>query len=180
MPRPVIIVEYDPQWPILYGEEKLRIIEAVGHKVLAIEHIGSTAVLGLGAKPIIDIMAGVRKATDAEECLPLLRDIGYTDVTPEPEEEDWHYCLGKGPHTDAELSATYHLHLVNFMSDHWKKHLLFRDFLRTHPEVAQQYYELKKKLAAKHGSDRNAYTEAKTPFIELVIAQARQQITSLI
>ena len=174
MPSPVIIVEYDPQWPILYEEEKLRILEAVGHKVLAIEHIGSTAVPGLGAKPIIDIMAGVRKAADAEECLPLLRNIGYTDVTPQPEEPDWHYCLGKGPHT-GPYTAAYHLHLVKFMSEHWKKHLLFRDFLRTHPELAQQYYELKKKLAAKHGSDRNAYTEAKTPFIESLVAQARQQ-----
>lgn len=61
---------------------------------------------------------------------------------------------------------------MRFESEHWEKHLLFRDYIRTHPDVAQQYYEIKKKLAAKHGTDRAAYTEAKTSFIETVIAQA--------
>lgn len=167
MPRPVVIVDYDPQWPILYEEEKRLILEAVGHKVLAVEHIGSTAVRGLGAKPIIDMMTGVHKPSDADECLPLLQDIGYTSVTPQPEDPDHYYCLGKGPH-----SVVYHLHLMKFGSYSWEKHLLFRDHLRTHPDVAQQYCEIKKKLAAKHGSDRAAYTEAKTSFIEHVIAQA--------
>lgn len=171
MPSPVIIVEYDPQWPILYEEEKRRILEAVGHKVLAIDHIGSTAVPGLGAKPIIDIMAGVHQLADADECLPCLQKIGYIDVTPEPENPEWYYCLGKGPH-----STGYHLHLVKFMNDHWRRHLLFRDFLRTHPEVAQQYYELKKKLALEYGSDRVGYTNAKTSFIESATARALQSM----
>jgi len=177
LPRPVIIVSYDPQWPILYEEEKRHILEAVGRKVLAIEHIGSTAVPGLGAKPIIDIMAGVHQFADAEECLPLLQLLGYDDVTPQPGDSEWYYCLGKGKGHQGE--HTYHLHLVKFMSEHWEKHLLFRDFLRTCPEVAQQYYELKKKLAEKHGSNREAYTEAKTPFIESVVAQARQYTSQI-
>ena len=169
MPSPVVVVDYDPQWPTLYEEEKRLILEVVGHKVLAVEHIGSTAVPGLGAKSIIDIMAGVEQAADADECVLLLQDIGYDAVTPQPETPDWYYCLGKSPH-----SVGYHLHLVRFGSDHWEKHLLFRDYLRTHPDVAQQYYEIKKKLAAKHRSDRPAYTEAKTSFIETVIAPARK------
>jgi len=174
--RPVIIVGYDFQWPILYEEEKRRILEAIGHKVLAIEHIGSTAVPGLGGKPIIDMMAGVCQSADAEECLPLLQPLGYDDVKewPQPGNPEWYYVLtrlGK----NREKAIAYHLHLVKFMSKHWEKHLLFRDFLRTHPEVAQQYYELKKKLAEKHGSNREAYTEAKTTFIESVVTQARQQ-----
>ena len=176
MPHPVIIADYDPQWPILYEKEKRRILEAIGHKaedkVEAVEHIGSTAVPGLGAKPIIDIIVGVHQSIDAEECVPLLRDIGYKDVTPQPEEPDWYYCLGKGPN-----SATYHLHLVKFMSDFWERHLLFRDFLRAHPEIARQYYELKKRLAAKYGSDRMGYIDAKTSFIESVVTQARQSLS---
>jgi GrpB-like predicted nucleotidyltransferase (UPF0157 family) len=169
MAGPVIIVEYDPAWPILYEEEKRRILEAIGHKVLAIEHIGSTAVPGLGAKPIIDIMAGVHQLADADECLAPLQKIGYLDVTPEPDNSEWYYCLGKSPH-----STGYHLHLAKFMSDHWRRHLLFRDFLRAHPKVAQRYYELKKKLSAQYGSDREGYTAAKTSFIGSVIDQARQ------
>ena len=173
MPRPVIIVEYDHQWPILYEEEGRLILGVVGHRVLAVEHIGSTAVPGLGAKPIIDMMAGVHRPSDADDCVPLLREIGYTDVTPEPEDPDWYYCLGKGPH-----SVGCHLHLMKFGSDSWERHLLFRDYLRTHPHVAQQYYETKRKLAAKLGFDRAAYTEAKTSFIESVIARARRDCTS--
>lgn len=173
MPRPVIIVDYDPRLPTLYEEEKRRILEAIGHRVIAIEHIGSTAVPGLGGKPIIDIMAGVLQSTDGDECVPLLRDLGYRDVTPQPEEPDWYYCLSKVYHGETVKLENYHLHLVKFMSDHWEKHLFFRDFLRAHPGAAQQYYELKKKLAAKFGSDREGYTEAKMLFIESVIAKAK-------
>ena len=107
MPRPVTIVDHDPQWPILYEEEKSSILEVADQKILAIEHIGSTAVPGLAAKPILDIMAGVEGEADADECVRLLRSIGYDDVTPEPETPDWYYCLGKGFY-----SVGYHLHLA--------------------------------------------------------------------
>jgi len=173
MPGSVIIVNYDPNWPILYEKEKKQILEAVGNKILAIEHIGSTAVPGLGAKPIIDIMAGVRQKTEADECLIPLQKIGYIDVTPEPDNSEWFYCLGKEPH-----SVGCHLHLVKFPSNHWKKQLVFRDYLRSHPNVAEKYYGLKKELSEKYGSDRIGYTEAKTAFIEKVILLAHQQTES--
>lgn len=168
MPNPVVIVDYDPRWPILYEEEKHRILEVVRHKVIAIEHIGSTAVPGLGAKPIVDIMAAVLSSTVADECLPLLEPLGYDDVTPQLGNPDWYYCLGKG----RQGGHVYHLHLVRFNSEHWGKHLLFRDFLRTHTDAAKQYYELKKRLAAEYGSNRIGYTDAKTTFIESTFAQA--------
>lgn len=156
---------------MLYEEERRRVLEAAGRMMLAVEHIGSTAVAGLGAKPIIDIMAGVRGSDDADDCIPALRKIGYNDITVPNENPDWYYCLGKGSH-----SVGYHLHLVRFMSDHWERHLIFRDYLRAHSEVAQQYDELKRKLATRCGSNRTAYTEAKTSFIESIIAQARRQV----
>jgi len=170
MPGPVIIVNYDPNWPTLYEKEKDHILEAIGHKVLAIEHMGSTAVPGLGAKPIIDIMAGVGGKGDADECLLPLQKIGYTDVTPEPDNSEWFYCLGKGAH-----SVGYHLHLVKFPSDRWNRQLFFRDYLRSHPVVAKEYFMLKKKLSKKYGIDRVGYTEAKTAFIEKVILLTYQQ-----
>ena len=175
MLRAVMIVDYDPLWPVLYEEEKHHILEAIGHKIIVVEHIGSTAVPGLGGKPIIDILVGVRRATDAGECVPLLQDLDYKGVTPQPEELDWYYCLSKTYTGETVKLRNYHLHLVKFMSDHWEKHLLFRDFLRTNPDVAQQYYNLKKKLASKYGSNRIGYTDAKTSFIELVVSQARQR-----
>jgi GrpB-like predicted nucleotidyltransferase (UPF0157 family) len=176
MPRPVIIVDYDPHWPILYEQEKSRILKLIGHKASTIEHVGSTAVPGLGGKPIVDIMAGVHNSADAEECVPLLQNLGYVDVAPQPDEPDWYYCLGKTCQVEDVRLSNYHLHLVRFTSYHWEKHLLFRDFLRAHPDAAQQYFRLKKRLAAKHGSDRIGYTEAKTSFIETIVAQARKRL----
>jgi GrpB-like predicted nucleotidyltransferase (UPF0157 family) len=173
MPDLVIIVDYDPGWPVLYEKERKQILEIIGDRILGIEHIGSTAVPGLGAKPIIDIMAGVRDRVNADECLLPLRKIGYTDVTVEPENPEWFYCLGKAPH-----STGYHLHLMKYQSDHWKRHLAFRDYLRSHPEVAKKYFRLKKRLSRKYGTDRVGYTNAKTAFIKNIELTAQQQTTS--
>ncbi|MDQ1281378.1 MAG: hypothetical protein QG670_2643 [Thermoproteota archaeon] len=170
--HPVVIVDYNPKWPVIFEEEKKRILEAAGCKIRAIQHIGSTAVPGLGAKPIVDMMAGVDSSTDADECLSLLCPIGYTDITPEPGNTDWYHCLGK---RDLDNMTYLHLHLMRFLSYDWGRHLLFRDFLRSHNDVAIQYFELKKSLAAKYGADRVGYTNAKTSFIESVVALARFQ-----
>lgn len=170
MPNPVMIVDYDPRWPDIYLEEKERILGAVGEKIKDIEHIGSTAVPGLGAKPVIDIMVSVKDVETAHECVDPLGRIGYTDITPQPLSwnQDWFYCLGKGPH-----STGFHLHLVREGSDHWDGHILFRDYLRAHPETARTYYDLKKRLATEYGADREGYTDAKTSFIESVLVKAR-------
>ena len=114
-------------------------------------------------------MVGLGKIDEANECLPPLEKIGYCEVTPEVDKADWYYCLGKG-----DQNQEYHLHLVTSESEHWKRHIIFRDFLRKNPQFAQQYCNLKKELAAKYGSDRLSYTEAKSAFIESVIAKGRQ------
>jgi GrpB-like predicted nucleotidyltransferase (UPF0157 family) len=166
----VIIFDYDSQWPVLFEEERGRILHAVGQVILAIEHVGSTAVPGLGAKPIVDIMVGVHSLADAKECIEPLGSIGYKY---HPENEDSipeRRYFQKGPNDTP--NQHFHLHMVEIMSDFWKRTLLFRDLLRTHPEEAQQYYQLKKELAVTYGSDRNGYTNAKTSFIESVIGAA--------
>ena len=169
MPAPVVIVDYDPQWPTLYEEERDRILAVVGDLVVAIEHVGSTAVPGLGGKPIIDIMPWVRSLADAERCIEPLEGIGY-EYVPEyndllPERRYFH----KGP----PQGRTHHLHMVEQTGEFWDRHLLFRDWLRTHPQDAQEYYRLKKELAARFGRDREGFTDAKTPFIESIVARAR-------
>lgn len=170
MGRPVRIVDYDPRWQKLYEEEKRRILDVIGHLVVRIEHIGSTTVPNLGAKPTIDVMAAVNHLSNAKKCIEPLQRIGYEyqpghEVTM-PERR----FFRKG---DPPEEQHYHLHMVELTSDFWKRHLLFRDFLHTHPEVAQKYYELKKRLANEYGSDRESYTEAKTSFIESVVSKAR-------
>ncbi len=166
MKQQIIIVDYDPQWPILYEKEKARILAVIGDKVVAIEHIGSTAVPGLGAKPIIDIMVGVHHLAKADECIEPLQGIGY-EYVPEYEVSI--------PERRFFRRSHFHLHVVERTSDFWERHILFRDFLRTHPETARQYHQLKTELAAKFGSDRDAYTAAKTSFIESVVAKARSE-----
>ena len=166
---PVAIAEYDPRWPEVYQEEKARIQGVIGHRVAALEHIGSTAVPGLAAKPIIDIMAGVRQLADAEECIGPLQGIGYQYV---------HHSVVGFPerryfHREAADGQGYHLHMVERGGEFWERHLLFRDYLRAHPRVAAEYEELKREMAGRFGGDRDGYTEAKTSFIRSVEEKAR-------
>jgi len=172
MSRPVRIVDYDPKWSILYEEEKRRILEAVEDIIVMIEHIGSTAVPNTGAKPIIDMIVAVNRLSDAEKCIAPLQRIGY-EYQPEQEiERPERRFFRKGT---PPMEQHYHLHMVELTGDFWKRHLMFRDYLRTHPEVAQEYYKLKKRLADKYGSDREGYTEAKTSFIESIVANAKAE-----
>lgn len=174
--RPVRIVPYDPHWPNDYADERRRILDALGDTLVSLDHIGSTSVPGLGGKPIVDILGGVQNAVDADACLSPLRAIGYDDVTVEPQEPNWHYCLGKRLGLPRPRLLNFHLHLVTHRSAHWEKQLLFRDYLRAHPMVAREYYDLKQRLASRHHSDREGYTTAKTGFINAVVAEARRRI----
>src|SRR3990172_6646682 len=169
MKAPVVIVEYDPRWPTLYEAEASAILGAIGHVIVALEHVGSTSVPGLGAKPIIDILAGVRILADAAQCVEPLQGLGYEYVPEYEPETPGRPYFRKGP----PAGRTHHLHLVEHGGEFWMRHLLFRDYLRAHPEAAHAYYRLKKELAAKFGSDRDGYTEAKTEFIRSVEMQAR-------
>ena len=167
------IWEYDIAWPLKFEEQKADIMNAIGNKVAGIEHIGSTAVPGLGAKPIIDIMVGLRQLSDAKECIEPLRRIGY-EYVPEleaeiPERRYFH----RGPSNVPEKH--YHLHMVEIDGEFWGVQVLFRDYLRTHSDCAREYCELKKDLAAKYRLNREAYTEAKSSFIKSTIAKARNE-----
>lgn len=172
MKPPVVIVAYNPQWPRIYEEEKVRVLKTLGSKALAIEHIGSTSVPGLGAKDIVDMLVGVKDSQFAEKCRVLLESIDYTKVTPQPGHSEWFYCLGKTP----GIVPRYHLHLIKYPSPFWNKHILFRDYLRSHPEVAAEYCELKKNLAEQFGSDRIGYTDAKSGFVEGVLERAVKEL----
>ena len=155
----VVIVDYDPEWPRLFEEERRRLRAALPGAG-AIEHMGSTSVPGLGAKPIIDIMVGVADEAEAHRLQMLLEPAGYLDVTPEPDNAEWFYCLGRGTR-----ELYYHVHLVVEGSSHWRRQLAFRDHLRRNPTVATEYDRLKRRLADDYGEDRRGYTDAKTGFI---------------
>ncbi len=168
----VEIAEYDPAWAAAYERERALIAGALGDLLLAIEHVGSTAVPGLGAKPVIDITVGVHRLADGEKCVRPMEGLGY-EYRGDGEIPGRHYfrkfTRGK---------RTHHLNIVENGGDFWESHILFRDYLRGHPEEARQYYELKVRLAERFGTDRLGYNEAKTEFIESVLAKARAARTA--
>lgn len=172
MSHPVKIIDYDPHWSLLYEKEKRLIPDAIGHIVVRIEHIGSTAVSDLGAKPIIDAIVAVNHLNDAERHIIPLVSIGYEHI-PEYEDEisERRYFHKDKPPKEQH----YHLHMVEPTSDFWEQHPLFRDYLRIHPETAQEYYKLKERLATKYRSDREGYTDAKTAFVESIITKVRTE-----
>lgn len=157
------ILNYNPGWPLRFAEEKAAILEAIGHWVMVIEHIGSTAVPGLGAKPIIDIMVGVRRLAAARYSIAPLAAIGYEYVPQFEDEMPERRYFRKGPQT-----RHFHLHMVELGSEFWQRHLAFRDYLCGHPEAVREYEALKRRLASRYGTDREGYTEAKTKFIRLI------------
>lgn len=170
MGAPIEITDYDPAWPRLFEEEKARILETIGPWVVAVEHVGSTAVPGLGAKAIIDIMAGIRDLSEAPNCIGRLEGLGYEyrpDLEVEMPERRYFRKF------DSLGVRSHHLHMVEDTSDFWGRHLAFRDYLRSRPDQAERYYRLKKELASRFGSDRIGYTEAKTEFIEGALTRAR-------
>lgn len=143
-------------------------LAALGESVLGIEHVGSTAVAGLAAKDIIDILCGVRSRETADGCLGPLAEAGFTDATPCAEDPDWFYCIGKG-----EKPHDTHLHLCVHEGRFWNRHLLFRDFLRREEPARDEYADLKQRLAARYRDQRQAYCDAKTGFIRWCETRAR-------
>lgn len=172
MASPVIIVDYDKAWPAMYEAERARLLRELGSVIIAVEHVGSTAVPGLAAKPIIDIMAGVRHVDDARACLPVLARMGYV-YHPEFEAliPERRFFIKHGP----DDARTHHLHIVEPGTEFWELHILFRDYLRAHRDVAEAYAQLKRRLAAQFAFNRPAYQDAKTDFIQAVEEKARAE-----
>jgi len=114
-------------------------------------------------------MIGIHQLSDAQDCVKPFETIGYEYVPEYNASMPERRYFRKGPN---EPNKHYHLHMVEYGEQFWKRHLLFRDYLRTHPDTASEYYMLKKQLAAKHHQNREAYTNAKTSFIESTISKA--------
>ena len=170
----VVLAEYDPRWPDLFETEKKRILGAIGPRALAIEHVGSTAVPGMPAKPVIDMIVGTRNvAATADDCTAPLQNIGY-EYVPKPALFDRRF-FRRGAWL---LDCMYHLHMVEMDGETWHRYTLFRDVMRAYPDVARSYLELKQQLAAEYRFDRAAYTAAKNWFVEGVIARAGNEFKS--
>ena len=168
-PDPVVIVDHDPCWARAYEVAAGELVAVLEPWVVAIEHIGSTAVPGLAAKPVIDIQVGVRSLDDTAAIVDALRSLGYEYVLElEAELPERRYFRRW-----ADGRRTHQIHLVERANqDWWDRHVAFRDWLRTHPEDRERYAALKRRLAREHPHDLAAYTDGKTAFVQAVERQA--------
>jgi GrpB-like predicted nucleotidyltransferase (UPF0157 family) len=176
----VAVVPYDPDWPRMFEREHDHLRSCLpSDLVKRIEHFGSTAVPGLAAKPIVDILVEVADLDETKKRIaPLLEAQGY----------DYFWRPSSGDSTppfyawfikrDGSGRRTHHIHMVEAHFEHWDR-LLFRDYLIRHPDVAREYGELKTQLSERHDRDRVAYTEAKSEFIAAVTARAKEYFQNL-
>ena len=168
----IIVRNYDPEWPRLFEEERARVQAALGSVVSAVEHVGSTAVPGLAAKPIIDILVGVESLSTARaSCVEPLAALGYTYVA---EYESWlpgELFFRKG----IPGPWTHHAHVMERENPRWSGLILFRDYLRRHLEVARAYATLKEALALVFEDDIGGFRNGKAPFVQAVMEKARRE-----
>jgi GrpB-like predicted nucleotidyltransferase (UPF0157 family) len=162
---PVHIIEYDPAWPERFASERALLERVVAPWLLSgVHHVGSTAVPGLAAKPIVDIMVGVRDLEEARAAIPLLEAESYCYF---PYREYFHWFC-----KPSEAQRDFHMYLIEPTHPQWRARLAFRDRLRADPKMAAEYEALKRRLADEHHGDREAYTDAKTAFVERVVAES--------
>jgi GrpB-like predicted nucleotidyltransferase (UPF0157 family) len=160
----VEIIPYDPAWPQRFLVERDLLSQALREWLVGdIEHIGSTSIPGLAAKPVIDMMAPVQSLVCSEGAIARTVQLGYAYYPYKPDLMHW-FCK------PSPAIRTHHLHLVPAHSRVWRERLAFRDALRSSAALCAEYQALKETLAVQHRRDRDAYTEAKSPFIQRVLA----------
>ncbi|MFB9237197.1 GrpB family protein [Plantactinospora siamensis] len=162
--QPIVISPYDPEWPARYAVQEGRIRLALGERALAVEHVGSTAVPGLPAKDRIDIDLIVTEPADEDAYVPALARVGYTLRTREPHWYE-HRCLWTDDHD-------VNLHVFGPDCDEHLRHLILRDWLRTHPEDRDRYAAAKLRSAAENPMSMGRYVNGKTPVIVEILKRA--------
>lgn len=164
----VKLLPYNKKWAELFEREKRKLNEKLGDLVIDIQHVGSTAIPAVPAKPIIDIAVGVHSTKDVKKLVKPLKELGYKDA-------GWvgvpgvNFLFTKGPGS----RRTHYLHVFKYNGVSWKNDLLFRDYIIKYRGRAKQYVKLKKRLAKSFADDRYKYTAAKAKFITDTIKKAK-------
>jgi GrpB-like predicted nucleotidyltransferase (UPF0157 family) len=167
MPEPIVVVPYDPEWPKLFARLGADLRGALGDVALRIDHIGSTSILGLDAKPVIDVQISVASFEPLDAFRLPLEGLGFGFRADNPD-------LNKRYFREPPGTRRTHIHVRRAGSWPEQLALLFRDYLRAHDEDARRYAELKYRLAVQYRDDRLGYTESKSPFIWETIPKAHR------
>lgn len=168
----VKLSRYSTEWRKLFEQEKRRLKRNFKNVIIAVEHIGSTAVPGVPAKAIIDMNIGVKSLAIARRMKEQFEKLGYehrafiSGRTPEGLRRQVLFCKNSGGR------CTHHVHVTKYGNDYWQEGILFRDYLKRHPAVAREYARLKKRLAEKYPGDRERYTNCKDRFIKQILKLA--------
>lgn len=162
---------YCNEWKTCYEVEKELLLNLLGSNVIDVQHIGSTAVPGLSAKPIIDLMVGIRNLKDGLKLVELLEGQGYEFRGEAGIPGRLYFVKG-----NADF-RTHHLHMVEYQSEFWTNHLLFRDYLIRYKDAAKEYDNIKQRLATQYQFDRIAYTDGKSAFIQSILQKAKDDFT---
>ena len=160
----VKLSQYRPVWAWEFEVEKQCLMDVLGSKVIDIQHIGSTSIPGLVAKPIIDLSIGIRRFKDAEKLIKPLAKLGYRFDRKFQHQR----FFAKGP----DARRTHYLHLMRFGGKKWKSDKLFRNYLRAHPRRIAAYAALKEKLAKRFPNERQKYSDGKDQFIKETLRMA--------
>ena len=161
----VRLAQYSPEWKTLYEKEERLLKDLIGEYVIDIQHIGSTSIPDMIAKPIIDIGIAIKDFEEGQRLVKPVESLGY-EYKGENGIPGRHYFVKGNP-------TTHHLHIVEIDSEEWKKNITFRDALRKNENLAKEYAELKLNLAEKFKYDRVAYTDGKTDFVNYILSLAR-------
>jgi len=166
--KKVKLSSYNPEWKKLYKKEEKLIRSIIEKYILDIQHVGSTSIPNIKAKPIIDIAVGVKSLKIGEKCIKPLERLGY---------EYKHDAGIKGRHffvKGNENNRTHYLHVEKLNGKLWKNHILFRDYLIKHKEAVKEYSKLKEELVKKHKDNRDIYTIKKNSFIQKILRKAEK------
>ncbi|WP_163582853.1 GrpB family protein [Gracilibacillus saliphilus] len=164
----ITVVEYDPQWVRDFEMIRDFVTPSLSDIVLAVEHIGSTSVPGLPAKPIVDIDVVVATRNDVQIAIEKLATLGYVH-------EGDLGIKGREAFIPPDKMPWHHLYVCTIDNAEFRRHIKFRDYLRNHPQVAKDYGELKLKLVKEFHNDHKAYTNGKTDFVEEILKQAGEK-----
>lgn len=162
----VTLAEYTHQWREAFCEERALLADALALVPCQIEHIGSTSVPGLKAKPLLDIAVGIKGSYPLTDCIPIIESIGYTY---RGEDDEIGYMFVRGP----QDNRTHYLHVVRLGDSNWDRWLMFRDYLRANPDARQTYESEKTRLATLFEEDRDSYTSGKSRVIGDLLSKAK-------
>ena len=158
---------YNPEWQKLFEVEKSALKKVLGDKFLSAEHVGSTAIPGIKAKPILDLMLAIEDLENWEWIKEPLAKLGY-EFRRDFIKDQGHILFVKGP----EENRTHYLKISQLNSDFWTEHILFRDYLNNNPQYREEYQKLKEKLSDAHTGNREPYTKGKEEFVREILKLA--------